>query len=158
MNSQQEFPARPSIASTQSVMAQFKRLKERRSDLTIIEVYGELTHGEFFEFLESNKNVKDPSLRAIFDLRSASFSSLSKKRIKEAMAELSTFANPGLRAALVFSNPNDFSIGKTISKAINKHGYLSEIRGFYNLYLAKAWLLYRHPVYESPRPQRLVAF
>ena len=136
-------------------MAQFKRLKERRSGLTVIEVHGELTHGEFFEFLESNQNVKDPSLKAIFDLRSANLSSISKTRIKEAVVEITKFVNPGLRAALVFSNPADYSIGKTISKAINKHAHLTEIRGFYNLYLAKAWLLYRQPVGES---RRLVAF
>lgn len=139
-------------------MAQFRRLKEKRSGLTIIEVAGELTHGEFIKFLESNRNVKDPSLRAIFDLRAASLSLLSKKRIKEVLADFSMYANPRLRAALVFSNPADYSVGKVISKAICKHGYLSEIRGFYNLYLAKAWLLYRQPAYEPVTANRLVAF
>lgn len=139
-------------------MAQFRRLKEKRSDLTVIEVYGELTHGEFIRFLESNRNVKDGSLRAIFDLRSANLSSLSKKRIKEALADFKMYAHPRLRAALVFSNPTDYSIGKLISKTVNKQGYLSEIRGFYNMYLAKAWLLYRQPVYQPITANRLVAF
>ena len=138
-------------------MAQFRRLKEKRSGLTVIEVVGELTHGEFIRFLESNRKVKDPSLSAIFDMRAASLSSLSKKRIKEALAEFRLYANPNLRAALVFSNPADYSVGKVISKTICKYGYLSEIRGFYNLYLAKAWLLYRQPVYKPVITNRLVA-
>jgi len=126
-------------------MAQFKRLKEGRSGLTIIEVYGEVTHGELFKFLESHSNASDKSSRAIFDFRAANLSSLSLHRIIEATREYGRFSNPGVRAAMVFSNPSDFSIGKLISRAISKHGYLSEIRGFYNVYLAKAWLLYRQP-------------
>ena len=139
-------------------MAHFRRLKELRSDLTVIEIHGELTHGEFIRFLESNRNVKDPSSMAILDFRSANLSMLSKQRIKQAVTEFQRFANPSMRAALVFSNPTDYSIGKVISKAFSKHGYLSEIRGFYNLYLAKAWLLYRQPVYETHTAHRLVAF
>jgi|GEM_PF-3061873 len=140
-------------------MAQFRRLKELRSDLTIIEVHGELTHGEFVRFLESSRDVGDPSSKAVFDLRSANLSSLSRKRIKASIADFESFADPGLRAALVFSNPADYSIGKLISNTINKQGYLSEIRGFYNLYLAKAWLLYRQPVYKpSLNTDRVVAF
>jgi len=139
-------------------MAQFRRLKETRANLTVIEVHGELTHGEFIRFLESNRNVKERSLKAIFDLRSANLSSLSKRHIKEALADFRKYADPELRAALVFSNPADYSIGKLISKTVSKHGYLSEIRGFYNLYLAKAWLLYRQPVYQPLTANRLVAF
>ena len=139
-------------------MANFRRLKEQRTDLTIIEVHGKLTHGEFFEFLESNRHVEDPSTKAIFDLRFANLSTISKKRIKEAMTEFKRFAAPGVRAALVFSNPADYSLGKIISNALNQHGYLSEIRGFYNLYLAKSWLLYRQPVYEKRNSQELVSF
>ena len=59
---------------------------------------------------------------------------------------------------MVFSNPADYSLGKTISKAIRKHGYLSEIREFYNLYLAKAWLQYHQPVYETRKANQRVAF
>ncbi|MBT8148266.1 MAG: hypothetical protein KJN90_15515, partial [Gammaproteobacteria bacterium] len=146
------------VSTNNFAMAQIRRLKEIPSNLTVIEVNGELTHGEFISFLESNRSVQDPSPGALFDFRSASLSSLSKQRIKEALADFQKFAQPGLRAALVFSDPADYSKGKTISKAISKHGYLSEIRGFYNLYLAKAWLLYRQPVYKPATKHRLVAF
>ena len=139
-------------------MAQFRRLKEFRSDLTVIEVHGELTHGEFIRFLEANRSKNNRSSKAIFDFRSATLSSLSKQRIKKTVVEFRKFAAPDLRAALVFSNPADFSVGKVISKAISKQGYLSEIRGFYNLYLAKAWLLYRQPVHQSCTSDNLVAF
>jgi hypothetical protein len=139
-------------------MAQIRRLREVRSDVTVIEVSGDITHGEFIKFLEAHKQVTNPASRAIFDFRSANLSALSRQRIKEAMAELKQFARPGLRAALVFSNPADYSIGRVISGSISKQGYLAEIRSFYNLYLAKAWLLYRQPVYEEQTAHRLVAF
>jgi hypothetical protein len=139
-------------------MAQIRRLRETRSDVTVIEVRGDLTHGEFKRFLEAHKNVINPASRTVVDFRSANLSALSRHRIKEAMADLKQFARPGLRAALVFSNPADYSIGRVISGSLSKHGNLSEIRGFYNLYLAKAWLLYRQPVHEEQTAYRLVAF
>lgn len=146
---QEKFRHFPAIAYINpyilSVMAQFKRLKEGRSGLTIIEVYGEVTHGELLKFLESQCNASDMACHAIFDFRAASLSALSMSRIIETTREYGRFFHPGARAAMVFSNPSDFSIGKLISKAISRHGYLSEIRGFYNVYLAKAWLLYRQP-------------
>ena len=51
-------------------MAQFRKSKERHSNLTVIEVHGELTHGEFFRFLESSRDADNPSLKAVFDLLS----------------------------------------------------------------------------------------
>ena len=139
-------------------MAHFRRLKDFRSDLTVIEVHGELTHGEFIRFLEANRETGNRSSKAILDFRSATLSSRSKHRIKKAVAEFRKYAAPELRAALVFSNPTDYSVGKVISKAISKQGYLAEIRGFYNLYLAKAWLLYQQPVHKSRTSDSLVAF
>ena len=123
-------------------MAQFKRIKDKRAGLTIIEIIGELTHGEIPRFLES-LHVDDTSSGAIFDFRAADLSALAKTRIKSDIYKVKKFAHPELKAALVFSNPADFSIGRTISKAINKEGYLADIRGFYNLFLAKDWLLFQ---------------
>ncbi|MEZ5491246.1 MAG: hypothetical protein R3F50_13130 [Gammaproteobacteria bacterium] len=123
-------------------MAQFKRIKDSRSDLTIIEIIGKLTLGELSRFLDSLQ-VDNASSRAIFDFRAADLSALAKACIKSEIRKLERFSHPELKAALVFSNPTDFSTGKAISKAVSKEGYLADIRGFYNLYLAKDWLLYQ---------------
>lgn len=123
-------------------MAQFKRIKDTHADLTIIEIIGELTHGEFTRFLES-LHIDNASSRAIFDFRAADLSTLAKAGIKSEIRKLAKFSQPELKAALVFSNHTDFSIGRVISKAVSKEGYLADIRGFYNLYLAKDWLLFQ---------------
>ena len=123
-------------------MAQFKTSRDSRTDLTVIEVFGNVTHGEIPRFLETLRMDNPPS-RAIFDFRNASLSELVKKRIKTDIHKVKQFTRPEIRAALVFSNPADFSIGKAITKAISKEGYLADIRGFYNFYLAKDWLLFQ---------------
>jgi len=126
-------------------MAQFKRIKETRGNFTIVEVVGDVLHGEIIDFLE-NLQVEDPSTRAIFDFRAANLSALLTNRIRSDVHKIRKFAGPGIRAALVFSNPADFSIGKAIGHAISGAGYLADIRGFYNLYLAKDWLLFGNGV------------
>jgi hypothetical protein len=63
-------------------------------------------------------------------------------RIRSDVHEVRKFAGLGIRAALVFSTPAAFSIGRMMSHAISGAGYLADTRGFYNLSLAKDWLLF----------------
>ena len=122
-------------------MAEFKIIRETRSDLTVVEVVGDVAQGEIGKFLASLK-LDDPTSKAIFDFRHANLSALEKKHIKSNVNQLKRFSRPEVRAALVFSNPVDFSIGRAITKAISKEGYLADIKGFYKFYLAKDWLLF----------------
>ena len=122
-------------------MAQFKLTRETRTDLTVIEVVGDVQHGEIPDFLNSLQ-VENPATRAIFDFRGANLAGLVKKRIRTDIHKVKQFSRPELKTAMVFSNPADFSIGKIISKSLSSEGYLSDIRGFYNFYLAKDWLLF----------------
>ncbi len=122
-------------------MAQFRRIKDSRVDLTVIEVVGDVTNDEISQFLESLR-IENTSSKAIFDFRGANLSSLVKKRIRTEVLQVKQFARPEIRAALVFSNHADFSMGKSLAQAITREGFLADIRGFYNFYLAKDWLLY----------------
>ena len=127
-------------------MAEIKLTQIEHLNLAVFEICGDVANGEILRFLEANFQSGDGEdtgiIRAIFDFRAADLSALTLETIKVNLARVEKFLRPGLRAALVFSNPADFSIGKTISTAFRKHSHLLEIRHFYNLYRAKDWLLY----------------
>jgi hypothetical protein len=129
-------------------MTQIKIRRDERIDLAVIEITGDIVPAELLRFLESNfgdyidADSRDFASRAIIDFRAANLSALTKDFIKTNIEAVKKFIRPDVKAALIFSNPGDASVGEVISKAIHRIGLGAEIRRFYNLYRAKDWLLY----------------
>jgi len=122
-------------------MARFKQIRDGRSNLTVVEVYGDVGNEEIKTILDWPPDVS-PHSKTVFDFRFADLSALSSTHIRKAVGEIRLLSGPDCKAALVFSNPADYSIGKIISSAFSGRGYLANIRGFYNLHRAKDWLLF----------------
>lgn len=128
-------------------MAEVKRLKDRRSDLAVFQVSGNVTCIDVCHLLDTS--IATESTLHLFDFRWASLAALSKADIKAQIRTAVSKIRPGARAAFVFSNPADLSVGRLINKSTGGGGHRPETREFYNPYLARDWLLFCSPLASS---------
>lgn len=120
-------------------MASYSTRIDPDTGITHIEVTGAITLDALYSYMQTEP-FRNRTLLLLCDLRKASFAGLSRNVLMKFVRDIKGHVKPGIRAAYVYGNSDDYSKGRLFIVQAQTTGYEGDFKVFQDYDAAVKWV------------------